>query len=354
VVERRADFVSLEWSLKMQRTTYSFAVLLFAMAVRSNAEELPRVSDLGRQIDEYNRLISEQRTTEAIAIANAAFEQHRNDPLARLMHHHSWSLRGLRWEPDYPARFRGRDPITITYSVEALMPLSGPDAAEQEDHDILRFAKLIELIRTIAPNSWDDAGGFGSIRPYFSDGHAMLEIRQSQPVHETIAALLEQQRLISQTEITLEVRVIKVSSGLGLFDLDRGHPVVLNNEQLATFWQRNRKRIHDNWSQLASPAKTVMNGETADFELSDSTEFPLRISPLAAGDCWHVQLNVSDSRVPEGAITLGLSMGQSVALDAARLSEPPPQIPLEAAIRDARARQQDRTLLIITPTIEVR
>ncbi|HWB11182.1 MAG TPA: hypothetical protein VG826_18280 [Pirellulales bacterium] len=72
------------------------------------------------------------------------------------------------------------------------------------------FESLIELITTtIAPTTWDDVGGPGSIQPF--QGNLSLVISQTQEVHEEIADLLEQLRRLQDLQVTIEVRFITLN-----------------------------------------------------------------------------------------------------------------------------------------------
>ncbi len=69
------------------------------------------------------------------------------------------------------------------------------------------FDSLIDLITsTIAPQSWDSAGGAGSIAPFQTN--LTLVVSQTQEVHEQIADLLNQLRRLQDLQVTIEVRFI--------------------------------------------------------------------------------------------------------------------------------------------------
>lgn len=72
------------------------------------------------------------------------------------------------------------------------------------------FEKLIDLITsTIAPTTWDDVGGPGSILQF--EGNLSLVISQTQEVHEEVADLLEQLRRLQDLQVTIEVRFITLN-----------------------------------------------------------------------------------------------------------------------------------------------
>jgi len=72
------------------------------------------------------------------------------------------------------------------------------------------FDSLIDLIKTtIKPQSWDDAGGVGSISPF--ETNLSLVVSQTQDVHEELADLLEQLRRLQDLQVTIEVRFITLN-----------------------------------------------------------------------------------------------------------------------------------------------
>ncbi len=90
------------------------------------------------------------------------------------------------------------------------------------------FDTLIELITaTIAPDTWDDVGGQGSIQGFPTN--LSLVVSQTQEVHEQIADLLEQLRRLQDLQVTIEVRFITLNDNfferIGVdfdFDIDSG------------------------------------------------------------------------------------------------------------------------------------
>ena len=72
------------------------------------------------------------------------------------------------------------------------------------------FDTLIELITsTIAPTSWDDVGGPGSVVGF--EGNLSLVVSQTQEVHQDIVDLLQQLRRLQDLQVTIEVRFITLS-----------------------------------------------------------------------------------------------------------------------------------------------
>lgn len=92
------------------------------------------------------------------------------------------------------------------------------------------FDTLIDLITaTIAPDTWDDVGGDGSIQGFPTN--LSLVVNQTQEVHDQIADLLEQLRKLQDLQVTIEVRFITLNDNfferIGVdFDFDIDDNVV--------------------------------------------------------------------------------------------------------------------------------
>jgi general secretion pathway protein D len=72
------------------------------------------------------------------------------------------------------------------------------------------FDSLTELITsTIAPQTWQEVGGPGSIAGY--ENNLSLVVSQTQEVHEQLADLLEQLRRLQDLQVTIEVRFITLA-----------------------------------------------------------------------------------------------------------------------------------------------
>ena len=96
-----------------------------------------------------------------------------------------------------------------------------PDAGGAANAD---FDSLIELIQeTIEPDSWDEAGGPGSIREF--PLNLSIIISATQDVHDQIESLLEQLRRLLDLQLAVEVRFVTLTDNfferIGLdFDFD--------------------------------------------------------------------------------------------------------------------------------------
>lgn len=72
------------------------------------------------------------------------------------------------------------------------------------------FDSLIQMITsTVAPPSWDEVGGAGTIQPWRNQ--FSLVVSQTQEVHEELVELLEQLRRLQDLQVTIEVRFITLN-----------------------------------------------------------------------------------------------------------------------------------------------
>ncbi|MEX0867540.1 MAG: hypothetical protein WD030_09290, partial [Pirellulales bacterium] len=72
------------------------------------------------------------------------------------------------------------------------------------------FDAIIQLMTsTVAPTTWAEVGGPGSIEAF--EGNLSLVISQTQEVHERISDLLEQLRRLQDLQVTIEVRFITLT-----------------------------------------------------------------------------------------------------------------------------------------------
>jgi len=123
------------------------------------------------------------------------------------------------------------------------------------------FDTLIDLITsTIAPTTWSDVGGPGSIEGF--ETNLSLVVSQTQEVHEDIVDLLEQLRRLQDLQVTIEVRFITLNDNfferIGVdfdFDIDDG----LNTEDPDDVPQHGNPTVTIGLDPLGQP--------TADLDL---------------------------------------------------------------------------------------
>jgi general secretion pathway protein D len=133
------------------------------------------------------------------------------------------------------------------------------------------------ITTTIAPQSWDDVGGPGSVESF--DTNLSLVVSQTQDVHEQIADLLEQLRRLQDLQVTIEVRFITLSDAfferIGVdFDFGIDDNTNLNNAipilplpegpgQGTRFWDDNTPSVSIGWTGT---------GPTADLDIPFTQE----------------------------------------------------------------------------------
>jgi general secretion pathway protein D len=115
---------------------------------------------------------------------------------------------GATINPDLLAQVTGR-PAAAGNATQQNMPggmgPGGAGGAQSADFD-----DLIDLItQTVAPKSWEQNGGQGTIAPFPTN--LSLVVSQTQEVHEQIVDLLEQLRRMQDLQVTIEVRFITLS-----------------------------------------------------------------------------------------------------------------------------------------------
>ena len=115
---------------------------------------------------------------------------------------------GAAISPGLLAQVTGR-PVAAGNATQQSMPggmgPGGAGGAQSADFD-----DLIDLItQTVAPKSWEQNGGQGTIAPFPTN--LSLVVSQTQEVHEQIVDLLEQLRRMQDLQVTIEVRFITLS-----------------------------------------------------------------------------------------------------------------------------------------------
>ena len=119
-------------------------------------------------------------------------------------------------EPPQEAK---RDLYSEVYYVgDLVLPIRNPRFTKSGEQERVTNAKpdfetLINLIEsTVAPNSWDDVGGHGSLKSFA--GNLSLVITQTQDVHEEIVDLLTQLRRLQESKIILRATNLKLTKTL--------------------------------------------------------------------------------------------------------------------------------------------
>lgn len=116
---------------------------------------------------------------------------------------------GIGGNQSTPGNFQVADPLGGIASPNPWAS-NAPTAKVAGGGSNIDFDSLTELIvSTVEPDSWEEIGGAGSVRPF--ETTLSLVIRQTQKVHDEIANLLEQLRRLQDLQVTIEVRFVTVS-----------------------------------------------------------------------------------------------------------------------------------------------
>jgi RNA polymerase sigma factor (sigma-70 family) len=150
---------------------------------------------------------------------------------------------------------------------------------------------LIEKItRTIAPQSWQDQGGAGSIE-YYPMGLALV-VKQAPEIQTRVNQLLESLRRFQDIQIAIETRIVtirkdslpKLRNVIAGLKAD-GH-VILNEAEAFALLEKAKA---DKCSLLQTPKVTIFPGQRMEVGTEDVT---MKYSALVAANLHHVELDV--------------------------------------------------------------
>src|SRR5262249_46288987 len=147
--------------------------------------------------------------------------------------------------------------------------------------------KLIRLLTsTVAPDTWSEAGGPGTVQ-YYPLGLALV-INQTQEVQEQIAELLRALRRLQDVEVAVEARVLRLSESfwerlpadLGLKftegDGKAAPTAFLSNAQLARFLEAAQQ--DQRTSVMQAPKLTMFNGQSATINATQQQHYVTGLS----------------------------------------------------------------------------
>jgi hypothetical protein len=171
--------------------------------------------------------------------------------------------------------------------------------------------ELIKLVAAVAPASWCEKGGNGRI-DFFPLGKALV-IGQTQGVQEQITHLLEKLRHYQEAEVTLDLRVFRLSEESlailhreGASSSTGASVVLLDNAHLHELLQTNPKA-----EVIHTPRITVLNGQGTKISVVDNGVFVTSLDEkeingqktyvpknevLEWGANWHIRPTVSADR----------------------------------------------------------
>jgi type II secretory pathway component GspD/PulD (secretin) len=210
--------------------------------------------------------------------------------------------------------------VQVVYPVADLI-VAPPECALGEDQASTAKANktgqvtaesLIRLIQsTVAPSSWGENGGPGSLQ-FYPLGLSLV-VRQTRAVQEEVADLLAALRRLQDVEVAVEIRLVGVSDSflerLGVdFDINlttaetkdaaetastasgpEGSPLAklegttfLNDKQVRRFLEaaQGDRLIHT----MQAPRLTVLNGQTANVEVTQKLHFVTDLKVERHGD----------------------------------------------------------------------
>lgn len=240
--------------------------------------------------------------------------------------------------------------IAMTYPVaDLVVPL--PSLSRQaRAQSAVDFHTLITLItNTVEPESWDEVGGSGSIKPF--ETTLSLVIRQTREGHEQIADLLGQMRRLQDLQVTIETRWLTVREQdwkelagyknwavLSRLSAERKYVALSapQEKQLVDLFQRNPRT---NSSQ--EPKVTLFNGQLAPVLGDPFTggEQALNLSATVSGDRRWVRVHVGESPLKE-LVSARVADGNPLLIDMSHLMTPD-------------ATHKERLLLFLTPKVIV-
>jgi hypothetical protein len=213
----------------------------------------------------------------------------------------------------------------VTYAVgDLVIPIRDMDTDTPKNGDAgTREDWLIRKVtRTVAPNSWEGAGGTGVVR-YSPRDHALV-VSNTAAVQARVRYLLETMRRVQDVQVSTEGRIVSLTPAgfhtlQGLLPrLKAGGPIVLNEAEAFALVRKAGDVAGTRVVQC--PKVTLFPGHQVDLSL-DRVEFlagagkaDLRLRALVAADLRRLQL---EAKVAVGAVdftgTSWLEDGATVA-----------------------------------------
>ncbi len=224
------------------------------------------------------------------------------------------------------------------------------------------FEPLSDLIQsTIAPESWKEVGGLGSIRTF--DTTLSLVIRQTQDVHQQIRELLAQMRRLQDVQTVLELRTFRVDDKTAsrlLVGWDaRG--ALLHADESATL----QKALAADEATVVTPGPkvTLFNGQSLELKNLTDDGGSLWISPILNKDARWLKLKTmllnTQQRLDRESVRSHLvGSGRTLLIDVTDgvAGKRRVGVPIEGRVRVFKAvppRDGKRVLVMITPKVIV-
>jgi RNA polymerase sigma factor (sigma-70 family) len=183
----------------------------------------------------------------------------------------------------------GTRPRVVYAVADLVVPIQGLDG---NDPSITKEGWLIQKIkRTVAPQTWEDQGGKGSIQ-YLPLGHALV-VRNSPSVHASINRLLETMRRAQDIQVSVELRVLTVRKACvpklqELFaDLKRDRELILNDAE--TFALLEKAQSDRANRLLQAPKLTLFPGQRVGVR---ADQLEVKLTALVAANLHHVDIDL--------------------------------------------------------------
>ncbi len=243
------------------------------------------IKDEVLQITTPNEAPSKRRlVTYAIADLVIPVEDHPTDTINNfndaLKRHISTTGGGVKYQAPVP--FTGpnalQNGIPVSYNSQGGGGSGGGhgQAVATPGSNTIQHLVINLITNTIAPNSWEAAGGEGRIQ-YFPLGHALV-VSQVLEVQEEVAELLRALRKLQDIQISIEMRIVSVSEQffekIGLdFDINIRTPQYRVENQLGTGSYGSPFNINRNLN-----VNGVVSGLTPAGQLTPDLNVPIKNS----------------------------------------------------------------------------
>jgi type II secretory pathway component GspD/PulD (secretin) len=139
------------------------------------------------------------------------------------------------------------------------------------------------IISTVAPNSWVDAGGSGTVQ-YYPLGHCVV-VNQSQDIQEQVADLLDALRRMDDPQTAVEMRIVRTTPEMlerMKTDLNLRNVAAAKSKSLPTYFLTDaqvRQMLEmaqgDRTTNIMmSPKMTLANGQHGVVEIIENYRYP--------------------------------------------------------------------------------
>jgi len=190
----------------------------------------------------------------------------------------------------------------VTYAVaDLVIPIPDVDVNAPKGDAATKEDWLIRKVtRTVAPDSWEGAGGTGLVR--YSARDRTLVVSNTPAVQARVRYLLETMRRVQDVQVSVEIRIVSLDAA-SLFKvqdllprLKAGDNAVLNDAE--TFALLRRAQDEAGTTIAQGPKVTVLPGQRVTLPLDLGKEpggvgkVDVRLGALVAADLRHLQLEV--------------------------------------------------------------